>query len=110
MFVTFHSKAWSSIIMNRDIAVTLLKMMGHSGTVPSAIRAAGVEAALMHLNPGLAAAEPADGQNKAPQRNVDKDEAEPVSLKLRAFPLVQMLTAAAARQCDVTWEEGAPLV
>lgn len=96
--------------MTRDVAVTLLKMMGHSGTVPSAIRAADIEAALIHLNQGLAAAEPADAQNKTPQRNVDKDEPEPVSLKLRAFPLVQMLTAATAQDCDVTWEEGAPVM
>ena len=96
--------------MTRDIAVTLLNMMGHSGTVPSAIRGADAQTALARLNQGLAAAEPADGKTKSPRRNEHKDEPEPVGLKLRAFPLIQMLTAAAAQSSDVTWEEGAPLV
>jgi len=39
MMVTFHSKAWTSITMFGDVAVRLLKMMGHSGTVPSALLA-----------------------------------------------------------------------
>src|ERR1019366_850948 len=74
MLVTFHSKAWSSIIMTRDIAVTLLKMAGHSGTVPSAMLAADIPAALTRLNQGLAAADPDDAAQKhaaraAPRRH-----------------------------------------
>ena len=111
MLVTFHSKAWSSIIMDRAIAVTLLKMTGHSGTVPSAMLAADIPAALARLNQALAAAEPAaGGQQKPPQGADDADAPEPVGIRVRAFPLIQMLTAAAAQECDVTWEEGASVV
>jgi len=46
MLVTFRTSAYANITMFGDIAVTLLKMMGHSGTVPSAIRADDVPAAL----------------------------------------------------------------
>jgi hypothetical protein len=34
MIVTFRSKAHADIMMFGDIAVNLLKLMGHSGTVP----------------------------------------------------------------------------
>ena len=111
MLLTFHSKAWSSIIMDRAIAVTLLKMAGHSGTVPSAILAADIPAALTRLNQGLATAEPAaGGRQKPPRRANEDDEPEPVGIRLRAYPLIQMLTAAAAQDCDVTWDEGAAVV
>ena len=110
MLVTFHSKDWSSIIMTRDIAVTLLKMAGHSGTVPSAILAADIPAALTRLNQALAA-EPADAtQKQAARAAEDAGEPPPVGIRLRAFPLIQLLTAAAARGSDVTWEEGAPVI
>ena len=97
--------------MTRDIAVTLLKMAGHSGTVPSAMLAADIPAALTRLNQGLAAADPDDAAQKHAARAADDaGEPPPVGIRLRAFPLIQMLTAAAARGCDVTWEEGAPVI
>ena len=37
MIVTFRSKAHADIMMFGDIAVNLLKLMGHSGTVPGAL-------------------------------------------------------------------------
>ena len=94
MLVTFHSEAWSSIIMTREIAVTLLKMAGHSGTVPSAILAADIPAALARLDQGLAVAEPvAAVQKQAARAAEDAGEPPPVGIRLRAFPLIQMLTA-----------------
>ncbi len=39
MIVTFRSKAHADIIMFGDIAIKLLKLMGHSGTVPGALLA-----------------------------------------------------------------------
>ena len=97
--------------MTREIAVTLLKMTGHSGTVPSAIRGADIPAALARLNEGLAAAEPDGSQSRQAQRKADDaGEPPPVGLRLRAFPLIQMLTAAAAHGDDISWEEGAPVI
>jgi hypothetical protein len=53
MLVTFTSKAYADITMFGDIAVTLLKMMGHSGTVPGAILAADLPAALSRLTAAI---------------------------------------------------------
>ncbi len=55
MIVTFRSKAHADIILFGDIAIKLLKLMGHSGTVPSALLAGEVPAALDHLKKAIAA-------------------------------------------------------
>lgn len=55
MIVTFRSKAHADIIMFGDIAVNLLKLMGHSGTVPGALLAEDVPAALDRLRKAVAA-------------------------------------------------------
>ena len=110
MLVTFRSEAWSSIIMDRDIALKLLKLMGHSGTVPSALLANDIPGALGRLEQGLDTADPGRSAGPTPANPDDPDEPPPVGLRLRAFPLIQMLKAAAAKGSDVTWEEGAAIV
>lgn len=46
MLVTFTSDAYTDITMFGDVALTMLKMMGHSATVPGAILAADIPEAL----------------------------------------------------------------
>lgn len=107
MLVTFHSKAWGNITMFGDVAITLLKMMGHSGTVPSALLAADIPATLARLKQELAAASPEaqSGQN-ARVHAQDRDTPLPsIALSSRAHPLIQLLTAAARQGCDVMWDE-----
>src|SRR6185436_15179062 len=107
MLVTFHSKAWSSITMFGDVAVTLLKMAGHSGTVPSAMLAGDIPAALARLERKLAGVAPeSEKQPSARQSADDTDSSPAVGLRQRAHPLIQMLSAAAQQKCDVMWEEG----
>ncbi len=111
MLVTFHSKAWSSVTLFGDVAVTLLKMMGHSGTVPSALPAAGIPAAIAQLQQALAAVSPEEkSKAEIPSEAADPDAPPPVALGLRAYPLIQLLSASAQKDCDVLWEEGAPLI
>lgn len=111
MLVTFRSKAWSNITMFGDVAVTLLKMMGHSGTVPGALLAADIPAALARLQQGLATADPEEhGKPGVRPGAADPDAPSPVGLRLRAYPLIELLSAAARQESDVMWDEGAPLV
>ena len=49
MLVKFQTKSQATITMFGDVAVTLIKLMGHSGTVPSALLAEDVPAALARL-------------------------------------------------------------
>jgi hypothetical protein len=75
-------------------------MMGQSGVLPGAIRPEDIPAALERLKKEVAA-HPAT----APQRG-DKDDGAPgVSLRQRAFPLIELLERAAKRGCYVIWEE-----
>jgi hypothetical protein len=97
MLVTFHSKAYADITMFGEVAVSLLKMMGHSGTVPSAIQPEDIPSALERLKEALRRAEqaslPASG------------EEPPVSLPNRAMPLIKLLEASAAANCQVMWDK-----
>lgn len=101
MLVTFTCKAHADIIMFGDVAVHLLKLMGHSGTVPGALKPEDIPAALERLQRGVEAETKlavADSSDKE-----DNDE-EYVSLSHRALPLIDLLKAAAKADCDVMWD------
>ena len=90
--------------MNGDIAVQLLKAMGHSGTVPSAILAGDIPDALARLKSAVAAVPKAATESRDGD---DKDRREvPVSLGQRAFPLIDLLTRATAKGAEVMWTKG----
>lgn len=101
MLVTFQTKAYANITMFGDVAKQLLKLMGHSGTVPSAIAAEDVADALEKLRKAVAALPP---NEKGPAK-VDEPSGEPprVGLAQRAYPLLKLLEAAAAESCPVQW-------
>jgi len=103
MLVTFRTKAWGNITMFGNVAVALLRMMGHSGTVPSAMLARDIPAAMVRLKEQLAA-----GAFEEVEEPSDKDEEDqpPVGLRTRALPLLEMLSAAAEQDCDVLWQAG----
>ncbi|WP_432459084.1 MULTISPECIES: DUF1840 domain-containing protein [unclassified Agarivorans] len=103
MLITFSCKAYANITMFGDVGLQMLKMMGQSDNVPGAILAADVATALAQLKAAIDLAE------KAPELGDAKDEADdlieaPVSLGHRAFPLIELLTAAAKEECNVMWE------
>lgn len=101
MIVTFSSPTNANVTMFGDVAVKLLKMMGHSGTVPSAILAKDIPAALAHLE---AAVEAAKDKPEPDVSEDDDDEGPSVSLPHRALPLVNLLKAAAKDDSNVMWE------
>lgn len=104
MLVTFKTEAYANITMFGDVAVTLLKLMGHSGTVPGALMAEDVPAALERLKAAVTehpqtALDPTTGAGAK-----DDGEQPHVSLAHRALPLIQLLSAAAAARVHVLWE------
>lgn len=96
MLVTFTTKAYADITMFGDPAKSILKMMGHSGTVPSAIMAEDVPAALQKLKAAIAAARPTAAADDA--------EEPAISMAHRDLPIIELLTAAAKEKCDVMWK------
>lgn len=98
MLVTFTTEAFADITMFGDVALAMLKMMGHSATVPGAILAADVPAALRQLTAAIDA-------DTTPPPVTDKDADEPVvSMANRALPLIDLLAAAAKAKSDVMWK------
>jgi hypothetical protein len=98
MLVTFTTDAYADITMFGDVGLAMLKMMGHSATVPGAILAADVPAALSRLSAAIEAE-----KASPPVKNDDADEPA-VSMANRGLPLVGLLTAAARQGCDVMWK------
>lgn len=96
MLVTFKTDAYANITMFGADALSMLKIMDHSGTIPSAILAEDVPAALSLLVAAIDAA-------KAEQPAQEKD-ADAVSLVNRGIPLIELLTAAARAKSNVMWE------
>ena len=101
MLVTFSCPAYASITMFGDVAIRLLELMGHSGTVPGALLADDVQAALKRLE----AAVEADKQSQAEDPAEGADGEPAVSLSHRALPLIELLNAAAKAKCDVMWDK-----
>ena len=98
MLVTFTTDAYADITMFGDVALSMLKMMGHSATVPGAIRAEDVPLALSRLRAAI------DMERSSPLI-ADKNADEPVvSVAHRALPLINLLAAAAKEKSYVTWK------
>jgi hypothetical protein len=100
MLVTFSCPAYADITMFGDVAIQLLKMMGHSGSVPSALLAEDVPAALQRLQ---AALKTDIQENFSPASSANEDEDQKVPLSHRALPLIELLKASAKEECNVMW-------
>jgi hypothetical protein len=100
MLVKFDSHV-GSFSMFGETAKTLLHMMGHSGTIPSAILAEDIPAALARLEQAVAdAPDPPEADD-----DEDPEKKSPVSLRQRAFPLIELLRRAAEGGHSVTWSK-----
>ncbi|WP_330472490.1 DUF1840 domain-containing protein [Vibrio harveyi] len=100
MLVKFSCKNHASVIMFGDVAQEIIKMMGHSGKVPSAIFSSDIPEVLVKLNSAF---------EREKIRNLNSVEvhenAEPtISIIERAYPLLELLKIAIEGKCDVMWE------
>ncbi len=100
MLVTFTTPAYADITMFGDVALYLLKLMGHSATVPGAILAEDIPAALQQLESAIEA----QTQLQEPEQSEDDENTDTVSLAHRALPLIELLRAAAKRKTNVMWD------
>ena len=100
MLVKFRSDA-GDILMFGDIAVALLRMMGQSGEIPGAILASDIPAALDRLQQGIGA----KGDEPTGHNGDENNGEPPVSLRQRAFPLIELLKRAVNKNVDVIWQE-----
>jgi hypothetical protein len=102
MLLTFSCPVYANITMFGDVAVRLLKIMGHSGTVPGALLAEDVPAALARLEAAVAANEQLPEPEESGQ---SVDDEPPVSLSHRALPVIELLRAAEKAKCNLMWDK-----
>ncbi len=100
MIVTFKTKSYADITMFGDVATHLLKLMGHSGTVPGAIQAEDVSDYKNRLQEAVNKAATNDEKN---DDNDDEDNAS-ISIEKRALPLIQLFESAEKANADIMWE------
>jgi len=89
-----------------DIAVSLLKLMGHSGTVPGALQPGDIPTALDLLKKAVAINETvvADVSDQVQEEEEESGD-RTINLAHRALPLIELLTASAIAKCDVMWDQ-----
>lgn len=98
MLVTFKTQSSGDVTQFGTVAQTLLKMMGRNNKVPGALYAEDVPAALSALQRAI------DELPAEPPTADDESEEPPVSMKNRAMPLIQLLSAAVESEDGVSWE------
>jgi hypothetical protein len=102
MLVTFTCPVYADITMFGDVALELLRLMGHSGAVPGALDKEEVGPALQRLEAALDVR--AVSQQEAESSADDEEGETVVGLARRAWPLIQLLRAAARAESYVMWD------
>ena len=107
MLVRFSTRH-GQLVMLGEPAVALLRLGGHSGSVPGAVLAADLPAFLERLRGGLELRgdepSPPPPQADPDGRDEDPPRERPVSLRHRAVPLLDMVQTAIARASDLMWD------
>ncbi|MFT5261131.1 MAG: hypothetical protein ACI810_002893 [Gammaproteobacteria bacterium] len=98
MLVKFTTTAYADITMFGDVAIKMLKMMGHSSTVPGAILAIDLPEALRQLTLAV------EAENDLQPVELNNEDEPEVTLSNRALPLINLLTAAVKAEANVMWE------
>jgi hypothetical protein len=103
MLVTFSTPAHPRVTMFGDVAVRLLRIVGHSGTIPGALYAEDVQAALTRLETAVAKGEPTEAPEHTTTLDENEDGERAVSLRHRALPLIDLLRSAVGAEGSVMW-------
>jgi len=103
MLITFTTPHHADITMFGDVGKEMIQLMGHSGTIPGAILAEDVPAALERLQAAVEA-NPDRPLNPHHEEDDPNTRGQSVSLRHRAVPLIELLEAAAREQENVMWD------
>jgi len=110
MLVKFSTR-FGQLVMQGEPAVALIRLGGHSGTVPSAVLAADLPGFLAKLRAGLelqgdqVSPPPPVNEPEAGWEDTEEPRERPIKLRLRAVPLLDMLDTAIKQQSDLLWEK-----
>ncbi|BBB25680.1 DUF1840 domain-containing protein [Amphritea japonica] len=106
MLITFSCPASANITMLADTAIKILRLMGKGDGIPGAILAKDIPKALAQLETKVAANK---HQPATEVSGITNDDEPQVTLTSQAFPIIQLLKAAAKKECDVIWDTSSQL-
>jgi len=101
MLVTFTCNAYQNITMFYDVAKRLFKMIGYNEAESGVIRSEDTLEVLLRLKKAI---EVDKDQPILENCQSDDSKEQTVNIAHRAYPLIEMLEAAAKEKCDVMWE------
>ena len=121
MLITFSCKSHSNVTMFGDVGLQLIKLLGHSGTIPGALDASSIPDALARLRAAIEVEKRLAAERKQStgyddindDDDLDKEAGNednsftdvPVNIANRAFPLLELLESAVKKECEVMWED-----
>lgn len=100
MLVRFDSKVGTFSMFEKD-ARHMIKLLGHSDTIPGAILGDDIEKTLQAFQAALTEAAKQENQQVIPKKD---EEEETVSVNRRAYPLLELLKKAAKQKETVMWD------
>ena len=100
MLVKFSNVSGASVSMYEKDAKDLIAKMGHSGSIPSAIRCDDLSSALQTLEDALKETVEA---NPVAAKSVDDDAPAVVSVNVRAYPLIQLIKQSIQDKKALMW-------
>lgn len=107
MLYKFKSQAAADVIMLQANAEELLKIIGKTPSPSGIITVAQIPAAIDALQAAVAAREAGDAEAPADTQGdaapASGDEEEPISLRRRAAPFIELLRQSADEGKDVVW-------
>lgn len=103
MLITFKSHAAQDLIMMKDLALTLLGIIGKHLGERGVITSEELPQAIRKLEAAVKDAKKVHPADTAVQPNRDEEEEEPLHLGQRAYPFLDMLRASQKEGADVMW-------
>lgn len=103
MLIPFRSKAAGEFYMMDTHVQTLLSLMGKPFTAQGIIQANEVSMRLTQLQTALAHGTESEQQESLLNETHAESMNQPVGLKQRAWPLIDMLTRAEKKNVDIIW-------
>ncbi|WP_454734577.1 DUF1840 domain-containing protein [Cupriavidus necator] len=105
MLITFKSHAAQDLIMMKDLAMTLLGIIGKQLGERGVITVEELPRAIHKLEAAVADARKIHPANSAVEAETSKDEEEeePLHLGQRAYPFLDMLRASQREGANVMW-------
>nr|WP_086937427.1 DUF1840 family protein [Thaumasiovibrio occultus] len=104
--ITFKTKNHANVMMFNAVAHELMELMGVRQIVPGIIEQEDVEQVLHTLQKAVQALPTEHDYEyyEYEEEHLEEQQEPPISLKLRAIPLIELLTSARNNNRAVTWE------